>query len=59
MRHLERLIVIGLLLSLADARAAALKAWLLGHGVPGEQLFAAGDGPVAPDGAVASVVQMQ
>ncbi len=41
---------------MADGRAAQIKAWLVGSGVPVEQLFAAGD---AAPGTSVSVVRMQ
>jgi outer membrane protein OmpA-like peptidoglycan-associated protein len=45
--------------SLAELRAVALKSWLVSLGVPGERVFAAGDGEVRPGGAQASVLRMQ
>ena len=32
----------------ASARAAGVKAWLVGYGIPAERIFAAGDGAAAP-----------
>jgi outer membrane protein OmpA-like peptidoglycan-associated protein len=44
---------------LAERRALALKNWLVGMGVPGERIFAAGDGIVTEAGAPASIVRVQ
>lgn len=44
---------------LAELRAVALKNWLVGAGVPGERIFAAGDGAATPQGVLASVLRMQ
>ncbi len=46
-------------LQLAGARAAAIKTWLLGNGVPAERVFAAGDATATGDGAMVTVVPMQ
>jgi outer membrane protein OmpA-like peptidoglycan-associated protein len=43
----------------ANARAAAVKSWLVGNGVPAERVFAAGDGAAMPEAPLVSVVQMQ
>lgn len=44
---------------LANARAGAIKTWLVANGVPAERVFAAGDGVAAPGAPLASVVSMQ
>jgi outer membrane protein OmpA-like peptidoglycan-associated protein len=44
---------------LANARATAVKNWLVGNGIPGAQVFAAGDGVAASDAPLVSVVLMQ
>jgi outer membrane protein OmpA-like peptidoglycan-associated protein len=44
---------------LASARAAAIKGWLVGNGIPAERVFAAGDGAAAPEAPLVSVVPMQ
>jgi outer membrane protein OmpA-like peptidoglycan-associated protein len=44
---------------LATARAASIKNWLVGNGIPAERVFAAGNGAATPEGALASVVPMQ
>jgi outer membrane protein OmpA-like peptidoglycan-associated protein len=44
---------------LANARAAAIKTWLVTSGVPAERVFAAGDGMAALEGPLVSVVPMQ
>ena len=44
---------------LANARAAAIKTWLVTGGVSAERVFAAGDGVAAPEGPLVSVVPMQ
>ena len=44
---------------LANARATAVKNWLVGNGIPGAQVFAAGDGVAMPDAPLVSVVLMQ
>ena len=44
---------------LAQARATAIKAWLVANGIPAERVFAAGDGAAAPEAPLVSVVPMQ
>ena len=44
---------------LANARAAAIKGWLLGNGIAPERVFAAGDGVAAPEAPLVTVVPMQ
>jgi outer membrane protein OmpA-like peptidoglycan-associated protein len=46
-------------LPLANARAAAIKAWLVGTGVPAERVFATGDVAATPDAPLVAVVPMQ
>jgi len=46
-------------LALANARAAAIKAWLVGTGGPAERVFATGDAAATPDAPVVTVVPMQ
>jgi outer membrane protein OmpA-like peptidoglycan-associated protein len=43
-------------LALANARAAAIKAWLVGTGGPAERVFATGDAAATPDATVVTVV---
>ena len=44
---------------LANARAGAIKTWLVTSGVPADRVFAAGDGVAMQEGPLASVVLMQ
>jgi outer membrane protein OmpA-like peptidoglycan-associated protein len=44
---------------LPAARAAAIKTWLVGTGIPAARVFAAGDGAAAPDAPLVTVVSMQ
>ena len=44
---------------MANTRAAAVKNWLVGNGIPGGQVFAAGDGVAMPEAPLVSVVLMQ
>jgi len=44
---------------LANARAAMIKGWLLGNGIPAERVFAAGDGVAAAEAPLVTVVPMQ
>jgi outer membrane protein OmpA-like peptidoglycan-associated protein len=46
-------------LQLAGARAAAIKTWLVGTGVPAERVFAAGDATATPGAPAVTVVPMQ
>ncbi|HEY7637924.1 MAG TPA: OmpA family protein [Gemmatimonadales bacterium] len=43
----------------AGARATAIKAWLVGSGVPAERVFAAGDATAMPDAPTVTVLPMQ
>jgi outer membrane protein OmpA-like peptidoglycan-associated protein len=44
---------------LATARAAAIKAWLIGNGIPVERVFSAGDGVANPQGSLVTVALVQ
>jgi outer membrane protein OmpA-like peptidoglycan-associated protein len=45
--------------AIAAARAASVKAWLVANGIPGERMFAAGDGAAAPEQTLLTLVVMQ
>jgi outer membrane protein OmpA-like peptidoglycan-associated protein len=44
---------------LAVGRANAVKAWLVANGIPGPQVFAAGEGAAAADAPLVTIVSMQ
>jgi outer membrane protein OmpA-like peptidoglycan-associated protein len=43
----------------ANARAAAIKAWLVGNGIPAERVFAAGEAAAVPGAPLVTVTRMQ
>jgi hypothetical protein len=45
--------------TIADQRAAALKAWLVSRGVPAARVFATSDGEPAASGALVTVIRLQ
>lgn len=45
--------------ALAAARAAAIKSWLAGTGIPADRIFAAGDGAAAPEAPLVTVISTQ
>ena len=45
--------------ALAAARAAAVKSWLAGTGIPGDRVFAAGDGAAAAEAPLVTVISTQ
>jgi outer membrane protein OmpA-like peptidoglycan-associated protein len=44
---------------LAATRAAAIKSWLVGNGIPTDRVFATGDGAAAAEAPLVTVVSMQ